>query len=111
MYLKNINKNHSTTKMKTVDAKLTTYINSIKEINDEDPKFKIGDIGRISTYKIFLQYATFQIGCEEVSLIKKVKKTVPWAYINGVVKGQEIAGKFHKKELQKQIKKSLELKK
>ena len=40
-----------TTKMKTVDAKLTTYINSIKEINDEDPKFKIGDIGRISTYK------------------------------------------------------------
>ena len=51
MYLKNINKNHSTTKMKTVDAKLTTYINSIKEINDEDPKFKIGDIGRISTYK------------------------------------------------------------
>ena len=97
MYLKNINKNHSTTKMKTVDAKLTTYINSIKEINDEDPKFKIGDIGRISTYKIFLQYATFQIGCEEVSLIKKVKKTVPWAYINGVVKGQEIAGKFHKR--------------
>ena len=51
MYLKNINKNHSTIKMKTVDAKLTTYTNSIKEINDEDPKFKIGDIGRISTYK------------------------------------------------------------
>ena len=62
--------------------------------------------------KIFLQYTKFQIGCEEVFLIKTVKKkTVPWAYINGVLKGQEIAGKFHKKELQKQIKKSLELKK
>ena len=29
--------------MKPVDVKLNTYINSSKEINDEDPKFKIGD--------------------------------------------------------------------
>ena len=37
--------------MKPVDIYRNTYINSSKEINDEDPKFKIGDIVRISKYK------------------------------------------------------------
>ena len=31
-------------KMKPDDTKSNTYINSIKEINDKDSKFKIGDI-------------------------------------------------------------------
>ena len=44
-------------KMKPVD--------SSKEINDEDPKFKIGDIVRISKYKIFFQKAMFQIGLKK----------------------------------------------
>ena len=30
--------------MKPVDVKSSTYIDSRKEINDKDPKFKIGDI-------------------------------------------------------------------
>ena len=34
---------HSTIKMKPVDVKSNTYINSRKEVNDIDPKFKIGD--------------------------------------------------------------------
>ena len=33
--------------MKPVDVKSSSYINSGKETNDEDPKFKIGDIIRI----------------------------------------------------------------
>ena len=37
--------------MKPVDINRNTYINSSKEIYDEDPKFKIGDIVRISKYK------------------------------------------------------------
>ena len=41
---------HSTIKMKPVDVKSSTYIDSSKEINDQDPKFKIGDIVRISKY-------------------------------------------------------------
>ena len=40
-----------TIKMKPVDVKSSTYIHSCKEINDKDPKFKIGDIVRISKYK------------------------------------------------------------
>ena len=38
--------------MKPVDVKSNPYINSSKEINDEDPKFKIIDIVRTSTYNI-----------------------------------------------------------
>ena len=65
---------HSTIKMKTVDVKSNTYIDSSKEINDKDPKFKISDFVRISKYKnIFAN--VFTLNCsEEVFVIKKVKK-------------------------------------
>ena len=42
---------HRTTKMKLVDVKSSTYIDSSKEINDKDLKLKIGDIVRRSKYK------------------------------------------------------------
>ena len=48
--------------MKPVDVKSSTYINSNKEVDDEDPKFKIGDIVRYQNVKTFLQNAMFQIG-------------------------------------------------
>ena len=38
---------HRTIKMKPADVKASPNINSSEEINDEDPKFKIGDIVRI----------------------------------------------------------------
>ena len=44
---------HRTIKIKPVGVKLITYINSSKEINDKDPKFKIGYIVRISKKKVF----------------------------------------------------------
>ena len=37
--------------MKLVDAKQSTYVDSSQEINDEDPKFKIGATVRILKYK------------------------------------------------------------
>ena len=37
--------------MKPSDVKPSTYIDSSKKINDEDPKFKINGIVRISKYK------------------------------------------------------------
>ena len=43
----------STIKTKPVDVKPSTYIESSKEINYQDPKFKIGDINRISKYNFF----------------------------------------------------------
>ena len=39
---------HSRIKMKPVDVKSSTYIDFIKENYGKDPKFKIGDIVRIS---------------------------------------------------------------
>ena len=37
--------------MKPVHIKDNTYIDSNKEVNDKDPKFKVGDHARISRYK------------------------------------------------------------
>ena len=42
---------HRTIKMKPVDVKDNTYIDLNKEVNDKDPKFKVGDNVRISKYK------------------------------------------------------------
>ena len=47
---------------------------------------------------------------EEVFVIKKFKNTVEWTYIISDLRAKEIVGKFYKKELKKQTKKSLELK-
>ena len=42
---------HSTIKVKPIDVKSNTYIDSSKETNDNNPKFKIGYNVRISKYK------------------------------------------------------------
>ena len=42
---------HRTIKMKPVDVKDNTYIDFNKEVNDRDPKFKVGDHVRISKCK------------------------------------------------------------
>ena len=42
---------HGTIKIKPVNVNSNTYINSSKEINNKDFKFKIGDVVRISKYK------------------------------------------------------------
>ena len=42
---------HRTIKIKPIDVKNNTYINIDKEINDKDPKFKVGDHVRMSKYK------------------------------------------------------------
>ena len=44
---------HRTIKMKPIEVKDNTYIDFIKEVNDKDPKFNIGDHVRISKYKRF----------------------------------------------------------
>ena len=38
---------------------------------------------------------------EEIFVIKKVKNTVPWAYVINNLNDEEIIGNFHEKELQK----------
>ena len=42
---------HRAVKIKSVDSKDNTCIDFKKEVNDRDPKFKVGDHVRISKYK------------------------------------------------------------
>ena len=92
---------HSTIQMKPADVKSNTYIDSSKEINDKDPKFKIDDIVRISKYKNIIAKGYNPNWSEEVFVIKKVKNTLPWTYVINDLKREEIVGTFHESELQK----------
>ena len=102
---------HTTIKMKHVDVKPITYIGSSKEINYQDPKFKIEDIFRKSKYKNIFAKGYVPDWPEEVFMIKKFKKTVPWTYVISDLKGKEIVGTFYKKELQKTNQKVFRFKK
>ena len=79
---------HSVIKIKPFDVKSSIYIDSSKEINDKDPKFKIADIVRISKYKNIFTRVYVPKWSEEVSVIKKVKITVPWIDTSDL-KGEE----------------------
>ena len=87
--------------MKPVDIRSSTYINSSKEINDKDPKCKIGDIVKISKYKNIFAKGYVVHWSAEVFVIKKVKNTVPEIYVISDLNGEEIIETFYKKELQK----------
>ena len=92
---------HTTIKMKPIDVKDNTYINTDKDTNDKDPKFKVGDRVRISKYKNIFAKGYTPNWSEEVFVIKKVKNTAPWAYVINDLNGDEISGAFYEKELQK----------
>ena len=88
---------HRKNKMKLVNVKSSTYMNTGKEINNKDPKIKIGDIVRISKYKNIFGRGYVPNWSKEVSVIKKVKNNVPWTYVISVLRGEEIVGTFGKK--------------
>ena len=64
-----------TIKRKAFDVNLNTYINSSKEIDDKDPKFKVGNYVRISKYKSIFVKTYVPNWSEEVFIIKKLKNT------------------------------------
>ena len=86
------NKYHTTIKTKPVDVKNNTYIDFKKEVNNADPKSKIGDYVGISKYKnIFAK-----------------------GYMPNVVNdhnGGQIIGTFYEEELQKTNQKEFRIEK
>ena len=90
---------HRTIKMKPVDVKDNTYIDFKKEVNDRDPKFKVGDHVRISKYKNIIAKGYTPNWSEEIFVIKKVKNTVPWIYAINDPNSEKIIGIFYEKEL------------
>ena len=95
------NTKHRTIKMKPTDVKDNTYIDFGKEVNDNDPKFKVGDHERISKCKNVFAKGYTPNWSKKVFVIKKVKNTVPWTYSINDLNGEKIIGKFYGKELQK----------
>ena len=92
---------HRTIKMKPVDVEDNTSIDFGKEVNDKDPKFKIGDHVRILKYKNIFAQGYRPNWSEEVFVISKIKNTVPWAHVINDLNGEEIIGSFYERELQK----------
>ena len=86
--------------MKPIDVKDNTYIDFKKEVNDKDPKFKVGDHVRISKYKNIFAKRYTPNWFEEVFVISKIDTTVPWTYVINDVNCEEIVGPFYE-ELQK----------
>ena len=106
---KHNNTYHNKIKMRSVDV--NTYANSGKEINNEDPKFKISDFVRTLKYKNIFAKGYFPNWSEDVSVIKKVKNTVSWTYVISVLKGEQIVETFYEKELQKANQKEIRVEK
>ena len=94
------NKYHTSIKMKPLDVKDNTYIDFKKEIDNKDPKFKVGDHVRISKYKNIFAKGYMPNWSEGVFVIKKVKNTVPWTYVVNDLNDEKIIGTFYEKELQ-----------
>ena len=92
---------HRTIKIKPIDVKDNTYINIDKEVNNKDPKFRVGDHVRISKYQNIFAKGYTPNWSEEVFVIKEIKNTVPWTYVINDLNGEEIIGTFYEKELQK----------
>ena len=100
---------HRTIKMKPTDVKDNTYIDFEKEVNDRDPKFKLGDYVRISKYKNIFAKGYKPNWSEEVFVISKTKNT--WTYIINDLNGEEIIGISYEKELEKTNQKEFRIEK
>ena len=61
---------HTTIKMKPIDVKDITYVNTSKKNNYKDPKFKVGDRVRISKYKNIFAKRYMPNWSEEVFVYK-----------------------------------------
>ena len=98
---KNNNKYHRTIKVKPADVKSSTYIDSSKGINDEDPKSNIGDIVRISKYKNTFAKSYVPNWCEEIFVIKKVKNTCRGYMLLLILVEKKLLERFTKKNFKK----------
>ena len=102
---------YTTIKMKPIDAKDITYININKEINYNDPKFKVGDYVRISKYKNIFAKGYMPNWSEVVFVVNKIKNLEPWTYVINDLNGEQITGTFYENELQKTNQKEFSIEK
>ena len=87
--------------MKPIDVKdniyIYIYINIDKEVNDNDPKFKVSDHVRNSKYINIFAKGYTPNWSEEVFVFKEIKNAAPWTYVINDLNGEEIIGTFYEK--------------
>ena len=97
--------------MKPIDVMDNTYVDFTKEVNDKEPKFKVGDHVKIYKYKNIFAKGYTSNRSEEVSVVNKIKNTVPWTYVINDINGEEVTRTFYEKELQKTNQKEFRIEK
>ena len=102
---------HRTIKMKPIDVKDNTYVDSKEEVNDKYPKLKVGDHVRISKYKNIFSKGYTPNWSEKVFIISKIENTNPWTNVISDLNGEEIIVTFYEKERQKINKKEFRIEK
>ena len=102
---------HRRIKIKPVHVKDNTYIDLGKEVNNKDPKFKLGDYLRISKYKNIFAKDTCQIGLKKFLLLVKVKMQFHGHMQLMILMVKKLLEVFMKKNCKRLIKKNLEQKK
>ena len=68
---------HRTIKMKPIDVKDNAYVDSKKDVNVKDPKFKVGDHIRISKYKKIFSNG-YTPNWSQGFISSKIENTAPW---------------------------------
>ena len=97
--------------MKPKNVRNDSFTECNEESNKKDPKFKVGDHVRISRYKDIFAKSYTPNWSEEVFVIKKVQKTVPWVYLINDLNDAEIRDSFYEKELQQTDQKEFRIEK
>ena len=98
---------HRTIKMKPVYVKDNTYIDFQKEINDKDPKVKVGDYVRISKYKNIFAKGCTPNWSEEAFVIKKLKIQFHGRMLLMILMVKKLLEHFMKKNYKRLINKNL----
>ena len=101
------NKYHTSIKMKLVVVKDNTYIDVKKEINDKDPKFKVGDYVRISKYKNTFAKGYTPNWSEEIFVINRIKIQYHGHMLLMILMLKKLLVLFMKKHYRAQINKNL----
>ena len=88
---------HKTAKMKPADVGDDSFAEYNEKSNEKDPKIKVGDHVRISKFINVFAKSYTPNWSEEISVVKKMKNTVPWTYIINDLNGEEIVRSFYEK--------------
>ena len=85
--------------MKPVNITSDSYVEYSEDVNEGEPRFKVGHRVRISKYKSIFAKGYTQNWSEEVLIFSKIKDTVLWTYSISDSNSEPIAGSFYEKEL------------